>query len=449
MLYGNTLPNTMERCFEAPDCFPKDNSRKILVHRLTYMRGLDGQLPGTQETGDRKDSKGDGEANKQASLTDVFKTKPGVKDEDRPNGQGQQDYLRRLADRLRTFDETLHRQNEGGISAIGILGSDVFDKLLVLRALQPKFPAAVFFTTDLDASLTLPSELDFTRNLIISSSFGPELREDIQGEIPPFRGSYQTSAFLATSLAIDTRGAGWEPASWQEKISAWLSQSRIFEIGRTGDLIQYSARTKDVPTASPRNRQRENPASIAQNISSVEGRSAASYTGTLVDIRSRVSRPDSACGDDIRACRDIQPPIDKLFPEPENLDLIAGTFAGTGLLIVLTLFIRRLHEHAGVEISILALITGAAAAACYNWESLATWLTEDGRGEPMALLQGVSVWPTILPRALSVVLSIYLLWRAWRKLDENLYEIAQQLNLPKPNLAIAAERKHQRAKTYG
>jgi hypothetical protein len=108
---------------------------------------------------------------------------------------------------------------------------------------------------------------------------------------------------------------------------------------------------------------------------------------------------------------------------------------------VLTLFIRRLREHAGVEISILALITGAAAAACYNWESLATWLTEDGRGEPMALLQGVSVWPTILLRALSVVLSIYLLWRAWRKLDENLYEIAQQLNLPKPNLAIAAERK--------
>jgi hypothetical protein len=439
--YGHTLPNTMERCFEVPDCSAKEISKKNLVHRLTYMRGLDGQLPGTQETGDRKGSKGSGEADKQASLTDLFKTKPDVRGEDRPNGQGQQDYLRRLADRLRNFDDNLRRKNEGGISAIGILGSDVFDKLLVLRALEPKFPAAVFFTTDLDASLTLPSELDFTRNLIISSSFGPELRQDIQGEIPPFRGSYQTSAFLATSLAIGTRSDGREPYSGQEKISAWLSQSRIFEIGRTGEIIQYPGRIENIPAVPPQHRHRRNPDSVAQNIASTEGRSAASHRGALGDIRSpSADAQENACGGDLLACGDVQPPSDKLFSEPENLDLIASTLAGAGLLIVLMLSIRRVREHAGVEVGIVALITGAAAAACYNWARLATWLTEDGKGEPMTLLQGVSVWPTILLRALSIILSIYLLWRAWRKLDENLYEIAQELNLPKPNLAIAAER---------
>ena len=93
------------------------------------------------------------------------------------------------------------------------------------------------------------------------------------------------------------------------------------------------------------------------------------------------------------------------------------------------------------KLLIVALITGAAAAVCYNWEWLANWLTENGDGEPMVLLQGVSVWPTVLLRVLGVVLSVYLLWRAWRQLDENLCEIAQELNLPKPNLAIAAARK--------
>jgi hypothetical protein len=42
----------------------------------------------------------------------------------------------------------------------------------------------------------MASELSFTRNLIISSSFGAELSNRIQVAIPPFRSSYQTAAFL-------------------------------------------------------------------------------------------------------------------------------------------------------------------------------------------------------------------------------------------------------------
>jgi hypothetical protein len=55
-------------------------------------------------------------------------------------------------------------------------------------------------------------------------------------------------------------------------------------------------------------------------------------------------------------------------------------------------------------------------------------------------MQGVSIWPIVLLRALSTVLSIFLLWRAWRKLDKNLVEIARAMSLPMPNLAITAER---------
>ena len=61
-----------------------------------------------------------------------------------PEGRAQYDYLRRLR---RPIEEL------GNVSAIGVVGSDVYDKLLVLRALKPYFPDCVFFTTDLDDSL--------------------------------------------------------------------------------------------------------------------------------------------------------------------------------------------------------------------------------------------------------------------------------------------------------
>jgi hypothetical protein len=81
----------------------------------------------------------------------------------------------------------------------------VFDKLLILRALRPEFPEALFFTTDFDEAFTIKSELPFTRNVIISSSFGPNLSEWSQGDIPFFRDTGQASAFLATQLAVGSQ----------------------------------------------------------------------------------------------------------------------------------------------------------------------------------------------------------------------------------------------------
>jgi hypothetical protein len=79
-----------------------------------------------------------------------LKTQTDAQESDRPNGQGQFDYLRRLTAHLRKIDEELRQNGAGRIRAIGILGSDVFDKLLVLRAVRPEFPDALFFTTDFD-----------------------------------------------------------------------------------------------------------------------------------------------------------------------------------------------------------------------------------------------------------------------------------------------------------
>ena len=110
------------------------------------MRGLDGKLP----------DKGD----KAASVAE--KT-PDSKDKEKsdaetliesPEGQNQKDYLRRLADHILELDQNLKTDdNKKGVAAIGVLGSDVHDKLMILEALRQHFPHKLFFTTDLGCCL--------------------------------------------------------------------------------------------------------------------------------------------------------------------------------------------------------------------------------------------------------------------------------------------------------
>ena len=120
---------------------------------------------------------------KQGSTTDFFKVEKDTQSSlERPIGQSRFDYLRRISEHLHKLDDECRKKGlDRRIKAIGILSGDVFDKLLILRALRPEFPEALFFTTDFDEAFAIKSELPFTRNLIISSSFGPNLSDWLQG----------------------------------------------------------------------------------------------------------------------------------------------------------------------------------------------------------------------------------------------------------------------------
>jgi membrane protein implicated in regulation of membrane protease activity len=122
------------------------------------------------------------------------------------------------------------------------LGTDVYDKILILQALRRRFSRAIFFTTDLDARLLDPQHLPWTRHLIVGSSFGLALRPEFQGDIPPFRDTYQTSVYLSTLLAVDRAGRQQDrtdnPAAVQKSapskpVPPWVAEPRIFEIGRS------------------------------------------------------------------------------------------------------------------------------------------------------------------------------------------------------------------------
>ena len=236
-LYGQTLPKTVERTF-APDERPHP-----WIHKFTYLRGLDGLLPFSAGKENTKQDKSAPAGEKQGSSPDFFKIENDTQSLERPIGESQYDYLRRIGAQLHKVDDELRKQpheerKEKKIKAIGILGGDVFDKLLILRALRPEFPEALFFTTDFDEAFTIKSELPFTRNLIISSSFGPNLSEWLQGDIPFFRDTGQASAFLATQLAVAHLANQETP--FETDLASQLLVPRLFEVKRNGEILQFA-----------------------------------------------------------------------------------------------------------------------------------------------------------------------------------------------------------------
>jgi hypothetical protein len=77
------------------------------------------------------------------------------------------------------------------------------------------------------------SRVPWTRNLIISSSFGPNLSDKFQGALPSFKDSYQMSAFVATLSAV---GNPTNLEKTQDYLSYEPNKQRIFEIEQSGFL---------------------------------------------------------------------------------------------------------------------------------------------------------------------------------------------------------------------
>jgi hypothetical protein len=232
--FGRSLPEAFKTsyCERSGQCNDA-NAPKVLEY--SYLRGIDGRIQGARDDNQGKGK--NGSKKDDAKNGDLFdgQNKRIVR---RPAGTAQFDYLRRLAAKIRSKNGVLKAEGKGKVAAIGILGSDVYDKLLIMRALRPQFPQALFFTTDLDAQLLHPADFRWARNLIVASSFGLDLKRDLQGKIPPFRGNYQTSMFLTTLLATKFdhpygTGLGSPDTSIHDDFMQRIPPL-LFEIGRHG-----------------------------------------------------------------------------------------------------------------------------------------------------------------------------------------------------------------------
>lgn len=231
-VYGRTLTRTFSVALRrsiAPsrigDCRPAAfatdwEQHAENVHEFAYLRGLDGMTGLSASTA--------GEEAKDGTESRV---------QERPNGNRQYDYLRRLAERIR-------KDSEGKTVAVGILGSDTYDKLLVLNALRPLLPGTLFFTTDLDAAYLASDQLSVTQNMIVGSAFDLTLPAEQQGSIPPFRDSYQTALF-ATCLQL----LEGDPASIPGSDHLGTIRPKIFEISRDGPVELGVRQNHRVPVA--------------------------------------------------------------------------------------------------------------------------------------------------------------------------------------------------------
>jgi hypothetical protein len=214
-----------------------------------YMRGVDGRLP---------------EPPGQDSQPTVDKTAAGARWTYRANleppvGQGQLDYVRRLSQNLRDRFGIWNREK---LKAIGVVGSDVYDKLILLHALREQFRNVILFTTDLDARLLHIDQFPWTHNLVVASSFplDPDDKSFVTQRppaFPPFRDSYQTAVFLACRAALEPLPAekpGQPDVDTLDNSAdgqiSWLArlryQPRIFEIGR-GRAVDLSTLNGESP----------------------------------------------------------------------------------------------------------------------------------------------------------------------------------------------------------
>jgi hypothetical protein len=174
---------------------------------FTYYRGLDGELagPGTNQGPH---------------------TALNPRAEVRADGRSHSDYLARLTERMKDMES-----DTGTFKAVCVFGSDVYDKLLILRAMRPHFPGTVFTTTDLDARYLQADYYEETRNLIVASVMGNSMDGTNQvssQRFTPFRDSYQPLATRSVMLALTTNVAVREKLEQQYPV-----KPRVYEVGRS------------------------------------------------------------------------------------------------------------------------------------------------------------------------------------------------------------------------
>ena len=411
------------------------------VERFSYLRGLDGLMP--QRPKPSPDSQDTTPATNTADKTDL-RTKDGPVE--RAEGQGQFDYLRRLAAQMRARDSELRRAyGSPGIQAIGVLGNDVHDKLLVLKALQPEFPNAVFFTTELDQRLLHPREQPVARNLIVGASFGLQLYEGLQAGVPPFRDSSQTAVFLATRLALDDGrrallpGQSAKPPAApassiaatdvrQDAVDPWLVKPRVFEIGRT--------RAFDFSEPDAGNEHRKNKSAVCRGV-------------------------------DWAKCPDIHPAGSPMV-WPRGVAALSVIFSLAVLALWLPALLigryrrqqlresatpaplapdslpRQALQHTWLTWMVLVVLLVSLQVVlpvwlALRWPDIAAWLTHNGK--PLVAFEGISLWPTEGIRLFTTVLCVYLIWEAWSALERNTDDIAKRFALETSRQVLIAERR--------
>ena len=242
--YGRSLPRAFEASIESvvkgQTHFAPTNSSSLTARLIKnqsgsntnlsifrYLRGLDQQKgqPRSESQTEKVRAR-----SAEETISDAVTRKGAM-----ALGESQMDYVERLA-------MDVASKGERDVKAVGILGGDLYDKLILLKTLRPKFPNALFFTTDLDARLWHPNHISFTRNLVVASAYDINDSQSDGFKSPPFRDVYQTAIFKAVRFALErANGGALNPFRPDEP--------SLFELGRLGPVSLVSSNS--VGTTTP------------------------------------------------------------------------------------------------------------------------------------------------------------------------------------------------------
>ena len=223
---------------ELPSRFPGELC-DFQTDTYGYLRGLDGELPPpslsarqrTADTYDMPPPTGDYDI----PLASTPNREPAV-------GVARFDYVRRLANLISQRDTLRDRSRWSRFSdfirgtrqpvAVGVLGSDVYDKLLILQALRTRLPTALFFTTDLDARLVDPANYPIARNLLVGSTYGFAVYTERPQRLSGFRSAYEAGLYRGVTGVLQWHRDGGAEVDYPGLVSTPCP--RVFEIARTG-----------------------------------------------------------------------------------------------------------------------------------------------------------------------------------------------------------------------
>lgn len=377
------------------------------IRQYSYLSGLDGEVleDRASKLMPKKVDKEKDDGGKE-KLRDIASY-------EKPEGSSQLDYIRRLVARIKSEEQ------DKKVKAIGILGSDMYDALLILQAVREQFPTVQFFTTDLDARYFDESERKWARNVLVVSHFGLQVAPELQQSIPPFRTSYQTSAFFAVLTAI---GHVASPAFREGKPSSYTLKRgqgkdidysvailpRLFEIGRRGAV--------DISVDA-----------VAEGLSNIHP------ARSDVDLRTgRVSLP---------------PRIESLW----IVGVVLGCLALWGYGRYWNWLTVRNEPDSRVQALQravrLAWVPLVVVGAVLLWCQIRQF--NYAADEPFSWFDGVSIWPTEALRLFATLLSMFFLFKAWADLAANTTDLSAKFFPPGESIEREAEWRGSLKKFWG
>lgn len=431
-IYARSFAQTLGpglNCLDPSGPLPEGHAR-YEIH--TYLRGLDGATL-------------DGASKQQRLVLRAAgdKARDGNKEPEIewPENRDQRDYVRRLVNKLQDEAETNPKNR---VRAVGIIGVDVHDKLLLAQALRPAFPERPIFTTDLDARLLHPEVARYTRNLIVSSSL-PLSPSDLNpavafdARVAPFRDVYQTATFLGTRYASTLHPS----EDTRREIADQLGKEHLYEIGRRSEirlgvdklppddivdrrfyaglslvvLLSFALlMTYGKPGPAMKAALTANIPSSFSNMM-ISGLAVAAW-GFALGVVAELAFPGHVGP---RRAIALALTLMILFwvaiyrgPRPGTSSIVAGE-AG-----------RWCARH---RIGLLVVLS-AAGAFCFSLVQA----DHAGMREPFTLLSGVSGWPSQLLRALAVLLFGWFIDYTWNGSRQATYDIGERYFEVKPEL---------------